>query len=287
MLFVKQQGREGGWCCQETPLAPKLSICAGAHPSSSPSPVPTSPTVTCGLHPCPLLPVAESSLTGPGSPALPPARVPGQCLQSQRPRTDHLMTRSLVEPVIRTQSPKMPQQRPRFFRGRSSVVAVTPGITTPRSGQDGPDTTCCPTRGRVPRGTSGPGLSPRDGRHHVPSHPQPWSLPGRWGWSSALDSGTCSGRCSPCRCTRPCGGRRRTGSTCHPLKVSRAQRRRITHRSRACGGAGNANRPTQRLSWRSFLGSSACGAGAGGLPRVGAEPSDQWADPRPTAARGP
>lgn len=117
-------------------------------------------------HPCPLLPVAESSLTGPGSPALPPARVPGQCLQSQRPRTDHLMTRSLVEPVIRTQSPKMPQQRPRFFRGRSSVVAVTPGVTTLRSGQDGPDTTCCPTRGRVPWGTSGPGLSPRDGRHH-------------------------------------------------------------------------------------------------------------------------
>ena len=243
-----------------------------------------SPTVTCGLHPCPLLPVAESSLTGPGSPALPPARVPGQRLQSQRPRTDHLMTRSLGEPVICTQSPETPQQRPRFFprekfgRGchsRGHHPEIRAGWTghhmLPNEGVRAP--------GHVGAGavTQGP----------APGHPQPWSLPGRWGWSAALDSGTCSGRCSPCRCTRPCWGRRRTGSTCRPLKVSRAQRRRITHRSRARGRAGNANRPTQRLSWRSFLGSSVCGTGAGGLPRVGVEPSDQWADPRPTAARGP
>ena len=107
----------------------------------------------------------------------------------------------------------------------------------------------------MPRGTSGPGLSPRGGRHcggRAP--PPPPSLPGRWGWSAALDSGTCSGRCSPCRCTRPCGGRRRTGSTCRPLKVSRAQRSQITHRSRARGRAGNANRPAQRAELKELLG---------------------------------
>lgn len=115
MLFTKQQGREGGWGCRETPLAPKISICAGAHPSSSPSPVPTSPTVTCGLQHCPLLPAAESSLTGPESLAPPLARVPGRRRQPQRPQTNHLMTRKRAEPVVRTQSAETPQQRPCFF----------------------------------------------------------------------------------------------------------------------------------------------------------------------------
>ena len=115
MLFTKQRGRKGGWGCRETPLAPKISICAGAHPSSSPSPVPTSPTITCGLQPCPLLPAAESSLMGPESLAPPPTRVPGRRLQPQRPQTNHLMTRKLAEPVVRTQSAETPQQRPCFF----------------------------------------------------------------------------------------------------------------------------------------------------------------------------
>ena len=82
-----------------------------------------------------------------------------------------------MEPVIHTQSPEMPQQRPRFFRGRSSVVAVTPGVTTPISGQDGLDTTCCLMRGRVPQGTSGPGLSPRGPRPATPN-PGPYQAVG-------------------------------------------------------------------------------------------------------------
>lgn len=132
MLFVKQRGREGGRGCRETPLAPEISICAGAHPSSSPSPVPTSPTVTCGLHPCPLLPAAESSLTGPESLAPPPARVPGRRLQPQRPQTNHLMTRKLAEPVVCTQSPETPQQRPCFFSNGEGRSWLSLPVSPPR-----------------------------------------------------------------------------------------------------------------------------------------------------------
>lgn len=49
----------------------------------------------------------------------------------------------------------------------------------------------------------------------------PESVPVRSGWSAARDSGTCSGRCNPWTCTRPCGARWRTGSTCRPLEGTR------------------------------------------------------------------
>lgn len=58
----------------------------------------------------------------------------------------------------------------------------------------------------------------------------PGFLPVRSGWSAACDSGTCSGRCNPWTCTRPCGGRWRTGSKCHRLKVTRV--RTSTHQRR-------------------------------------------------------
>ena len=287
MLFVKQRGRGGDWGCQETPLAPGVSICAGAHPSSSPSPV---PTVTCGLHSCPLLPVAESSLTGPGSLALPPARVPGRRLQPQRPQTSHLMTWKLAEPFIHTQSPETPQKRPRFprekvgpgCRSRHQHPEIQAGWTGHHTLPD--ELGACP-RARRGRGWHR-GVDGTAGPRRAPPPPPPPSLPGRWGWSAALDSGTCSGRCSPCRCTRPCWGRWRTGSTCRPLKGSRAQRSQITHRSRAREEQETQTGPLRRPSWRSFSGSSVC-RGWGGVPHVGAEPLDQRADPRPTAARGP
>ena len=98
------------------------------------------------------------------------------------------------------------------------------------------------TSGSVPSGWTSP-------RGDVPCPPE--SLPVHSGWSAALDSGTCSGRCSPCRCTRPCGGRWRTGSTCHPLKLIRAKRSKITHRSWAQGKAGNGNGNGPWLSWLS------------------------------------
>lgn len=53
------------------------------------------------------------------------------------------------------------------------------------------------------------------------------------------------------------------------------------------GGAGNANRPAQKAELEKLLGVLGVQGLGGGVPHVGAEPLDQRADPRPTAARGP
>lgn len=79
--FVKQREEEETGAAGKAPLVPGVSICAGAHPSSSPSPVP----VTCGLHSCPLL--LASSLTGPGASRCPGMSASVSSHRGHRPAT--------------------------------------------------------------------------------------------------------------------------------------------------------------------------------------------------------
>lgn len=135
--------------------------------------------------------------------------------------------------------------------------------------------------GGGPGGTSGhPGRFHPDG--HRPAGPcpaPPRSLPARWGWSAARDSGTCSGHCSPCRCTRPWRGRWKTGSTCCPLKVTRVKNQQDRTSEPGTGrGRKREQAPAQKAKWEELPAGPQCAQGShtrggavrpsGGAPRT-------------------
>ena len=97
-LFVMKQGKEIGWCCQETHFSPKLSICAGARPRASPQPCPhhrprPSPASSSSCGRVPAGPQSRQPPVGPkglGSPAPAPrpGRAPGRAASPATKATD-------------------------------------------------------------------------------------------------------------------------------------------------------------------------------------------------------